>query len=233
VWNVTINTSPNQANADGIDIDSISEVTVANSNITAGDDGIAVKTNEAAASEITVKDTNVYGTHGLSIGSQTFDGVTNVLFENNYVYGKDSAGVASTDANAINIKTDHDCGGLVKQVTYENTCIKYAKHLIIVNANYGSCSGTAGNPQFQEIIVNGVKSASSVSGAYETFAGYSSSYIGQIYLGNIDLDSNTQSGDQYFDTYLDNVNGLDPSGTDVTNGTWSASGSVPSCSFKF
>jgi polygalacturonase len=233
VWNVTINTSPNQANADGIDIDSISDVTVADSNITAGDDGIAVKTNAAAASNITVKNTNVYGTHGLSIGSQTFDGVTNVLFENNYVYGKDSAGTASTDANAINIKTDHDCGGVVKQVTYENTCIRYAKHLIIVNANYGSCSGTAGNPQFQEIIVNGVKSENSVSGAYETFAGYSSSYIGQIYLGNIDLDSNTQSGDEYFDTYLDNVNGLDPSGTDVTDGSWSASGGVPSCSFQF
>jgi polygalacturonase len=233
VWNVTINTSPNQANADGIDIDSISDVTVANSNITAGDDGIAVKTNESAASNITVKNTNVYGTHGLSIGSQTFDGVTNVLFENNYVYGKDSAGTASTDANAINIKTDIDCGGLVKQVTYQNTCIRYAKHLIIVNANYGSCSGTSGTPKFQEIIVNGVKSENSVSGAYETFAGYNSSNIGQIYLGNIDLDSNTQSGDQYFNTYLDNVNGLDPSGTDVTNGTWSASGSVPSCSFAF
>jgi polygalacturonase len=233
VWNVTINTPPTKANADGIDIDSISNVTVNDSNITAGDDGIAVKTNASAASNITVENTNVYGTHGLSIGSQTFDGVTNVLFKNNYVYGKSSGGTASTDANAINIKTDHDCGGVVKQVTYENTCIRYAKHLIIVNANYGSCSGTAGNPQFQEIIVNGVKSENSVSGAYETFAGYSSSYIGQIYLGNIDLDSNTQSGDQYFDTYLDNVNGLDPSGTDVTNGSWSASGSVPSCSFKF
>ncbi len=233
VWNVTINTSPNQANADGIDIDSISDVTVANSNITAGDDGIAVKTNEAAASNITVKDTNVYGTHGLSIGSQTFDGVTNVLFENNYVYGKDSAGTASTDANAINIKTDEDCGGLVKQVTYENTCIEYAKHLIIVNAYYGSCSGTSGTPQFQDIIVNGVKSQSSVSGAYETFAGYNSSNLAQVYLGNIDLDSNTQNGDEYTDAYLDNVNGLDPSGTDVTDGSWSASGGVPSCSFQF
>jgi polygalacturonase len=233
VWNVTINTSPSQANADGIDIDSISDVTVANSNITAGDDGIAVKTNESAASNITVKGTNVYGTHGLSIGSQTFDGVTNVLFENDYVYGKSSGGTASTDANAINIKTDEDCGGVVKQVTYENICIEYAKHLIIVNANYGSCSGTSGTPQFQQIIVNGVKSVSSVSGSYETFAGYSSSYIGQIYLGNIDLDSNTQSGDQYFDAYLDNVNGLDPTGTDVTDGSWTASGSVPSCSFKF
>jgi polygalacturonase len=233
VWNVTINTSPNQANADGIDIDSITNVTVNDSNITAGDDGIAIKTNAAAASNITVENTNVYGTHGLSIGSQTFDGVTNVLFKNNYVYGKTSGGTASTDANAINIKTDEDCGGLVKQVTYENTCIRYAKHLIVVNAYYGSCSGTKGTPQFEDIIVNGVKSENSVSGAYETFAGYSSSYLAQVYLGNIDLDNNTQNGDEYTDAYLDNVNGLDPSGTDVTDGSWSASGSVPSCSFKF
>jgi polygalacturonase len=231
VWDTTINTSPNQANADGIDIDSITNVTVNDSNITAGDDGIAVKTNEAAASNITVENTNVYGTHGLSIGSQTFDGVTNVLFNNDYVYGKTSGGVESTDANAINIKTDPDCGGLVKQVTYEGICIKYAKHLIIVNAEYGSCSGTAGTPQFQDIIVNGAKSEDSESGAYETFAGYSSSYLAQIYLANIDLDSNTQDGDEYTDAYLDNVNGLDPSGTDVTDGSWSPSwGGTPGCS---
>lgn len=233
VWNVTINTSPSQANADGINIDSITNVTVNDSNITAGDDGIAIKTNASSASNITVENTNVYGTHGLSIGSQTFDGVTNVLFKNNYVYGKSSSGTASTDANAINIKTDKDCGGLVNKVTYENTCIRYAKHLIVVNANYGSCSGTSGTPQFENIIVNGALSENSVSGAYEELAGYNSSNIAQIYLGNVKLDSNTQSGDEYADVYLDNVNGLDPSGTDVTDLSWTASGSVPSCSFKF
>jgi len=232
VWNLTVNTSPNQANADGIDIDSISDVTVANSNITAGDDGIAIKTNAAAAENITVRNTNVYGTHGLSIGSQTFDGVTNVLFENNYVYGKSSGGTASTDANAINIKTDKDCGGLVKQVTYENTCIRYAKHLIVVNANYGSCSGNSGTPQFQDIIVNGVKSENSVSGAYEELAGYNSSNIAQLYLANISLDATTQNGDEYANVYLDNVN-FTPSGTDVSTHSWSASGGVPSCSFAF
>jgi polygalacturonase len=235
VWNTTINTSPNQANADGIDIDSITNVTVNQSNITAGDDGIAVKTNKAAAKNITVENTNVYGTHGLSIGSQTFDGVTNVLFNNDYVYGKTSGGVASTDANAINIKTDSECGGLVQQVTYENICIRYAKHLIVVNANYGSCSGTAGTPQFKNIIVDGAMSENSVSGAYEELAGYNSSNLAQIYLGNIKLDSNTQSGDQYATVYLDNVNGLSPSGTGVTTSTWTpSSGGVPGCSaFKF
>jgi len=216
IWNTTINTSPTQANADGIDIDSITNVTVNQSNITAGDDGIAVKTNSGPASNITVENTNVFGTHGLSIGSQTFHGVTNILFNNNYIYGKTSGGTASTDANAINIKTDPECGGLVQQVTYENTCIRYAKHLIIVNAEYGSCSGTAGTPQFKNIIVNGAKSENSVSGAYETFAGYNSSNLAQIYLANISLDNVTQNGDEYATIFLDNVGSLSPSGTDVT-----------------
>lgn len=233
VWNTTINTSPNQANADGIDIDSIENVTVNASNITAGDDGIAIKTNASAAKNITVENTNVYGTHGLSIGSQTFDGVTNVLFQDNYVYGKSKAGVASTDANAINIKTDSECGGLVQQVTYKNTCIEYAKHLIVVNAAYGSCSGTSGTPQFKNIVVEGVLSKNSVSGAYEELAGYNSSNLAQIYLGYVSLDSTTQSGDEYATVYLDNAN-ITPSGTDVTTSSWTESTvGIPSCSFQF
>jgi polygalacturonase len=230
VYDVTILTPAGRANADGIDIDSITNVTVYGSSIEAGDDGIAVKTNASAASNITVKNTKLYGTHGLSIGSQTFKGVTNILFTGNYVYGVDHSGTASTDANAINIKTDSECGGLVKQVTYSNTCITQAKHLIVVNAAYGSCSGTAGTPQFQDILVNGVKSTSSVSGAYTELAGYNSSNLAQIYLANIDLDVTKQSGDEYATTYEDNSN-ITPSGTDVTTSSFSISGSVPSCSF--
>jgi polygalacturonase len=230
VYDVTILTPASRANADGIDIDSMSDVTVINSSIEAGDDGIAVKTNAAAASNITVKNTKLYGTHGLSIGSQTFDGVTNVLFTGNYVYGVDHTGTASTDANAINIKTDIDCGGLVQQVTYANTCITQAKHLIVVNANYGSCSGTSGTPQFKNILINGVKSQDSVSGAYTRIEGYNSSNLAQVYLANVSLDVTTQSDDQDATAFLDNSN-ITPSGTNVTTSTFSTSGSVPSCSF--
>jgi polygalacturonase len=233
VWGVTILTPPNKANADGIDIDSITNVTVTNSTIEAGDDGVAVKTNESAASNITISNNRLYGTHGLSIGSQTFDGVTNVLFSNNYVYGNGLDGIASTDANAINIKTDQLCGGLVQQVTYQNTCITNAKHLIVVNAYYGSCSGTAGTPQFQDIVINGVYSTASVSGAYELFDGYSASYLMNAYLANVNLDVVAQDGsspDEYATIALDNSNVV-PSGTGVTTSSFSTSGSVPACSF--
>jgi polygalacturonase len=231
VWSVTIRTPATRANADGIDIDSITNVTVNNSTVEAGDDGIAVKTNESAASNITVENSQFYGTHGLSIGSQTFDGVTNVLFKSNYVYGKDLSGNESGDANGINVKTDKDCGGLVKQVTYQNTCLYGLKHLIVVNAYYGSCSGTSGTPQFQDILVNGVLSSSSQSGAYEEFYGYSSGYLAQVYLAYVSLDVTKQSGDEYATVYLDDSN-ITPSGTDVTTSSFSISGSVPSCSFN-
>jgi len=230
VYQVTIRTPATRANADGIDIDSITNVTVEGSSVEAGDDGIAVKTNESAASNITVKGSKFYGTHGLSIGSQTMYGVTNVLFTGNYVYGKDLLGNASGDANAINIKTDKECGGTVKQVTYTNTCITEAKHLIVTNTAYGSCSGNAGTPYFEDIVVNGVKSTSSISGAYTEINGYSSSYETQAYLANIDLDVTTQSGDEYAKVYLDNSN-ITPSGTDVSTSSFTLSGSVPSCSF--
>jgi polygalacturonase len=230
VYGITTLTPATRKNADGIDIDSITDVSVINSSIEAGDDGIAIITNATTAANNTIRKNRLYGTHGLSVGSQTFDGVTNVLFTGNYVYGVDHNGNAATDANAINIKTDIDCGGLVQQVTYQNTCITQAKHLIVVNANYGSCSGTKGTPQFKNIIVNGVKSQSSVSGAYTRIEGFNSSNLAQLYLANVSLDATAQSSDQDATVFLDNSN-MTPSGTNVTTSTFTTSGSLPSCSF--
>lgn len=231
VWSTTIRTPATRANADGIDIDSITNVTVNNSSVEAGDDGVAVKTNSGAASNITVENSKFYGTHGISIGSQTFNGVTNVLFQNNYLYGTDLLGNVSANANGINIKTDPTCGGLVKEVYYSNTCMTGVKHLITVNAHYGSCSGTAGTPQFQDIVINGALAASSLSGAYSRIEGYNSSNLAQVYVANIKLDNNTQSSDEYATVYLDNVNGWLPSGTGVTTQTFTLAGAVPTCTF--
>lgn len=230
VFGITILTPATRANADGIDIDSMHDVSVIGSSIEAGDDGVAIKTNAAAAYNITVKDNRLYGTHGLSIGSQTFDGVTNVLFTGNYVYGMDHSGTYATDNNAINIKTDPECGGTVKRVTYANTCIVQGKHLIVVNAFYGSCSGTPGTPKFQDIIVNGVVSQSSQSGAYSKIVGYAPNNLAQLFLANVNLDATAQSGDQDAAVSLDNSN-VTPTGTAVTTGSFSARGSLPSCAF--
>lgn len=230
VYGIDIRTPYNRKNADGIDVDSMHDVSVVDSSIEAGDDGVAIKTNSGPAFNITVRDNRIYGTHGLSIGSQTFEGVRNVLFLDNYVYGIDHLGNYSTDNNGINIKTDALCGGLVQQVTYANTCMTNVKHLIVVNAYYGSCSGTPGTPQFKNIIINGVNATNSQSGAYSQIAGYNSDNLAQIFLANVSVDATAQSGDENAVVNIDNSNVV-PSGPNVTTQAFSTGGSVPVCAF--
>ncbi|KXU82669.1 glycoside hydrolase family 28 [Paraburkholderia monticola] len=227
-WNVSIRTPATRANADGIDIDSLTNATVINSDIEAGDDGVAVKTNSGNISNVTVSNTKLHGTHGLSVGSIAKNTVSNILFKNNYVYGNDLSGTASTDANAINVKAD-PCSLTVQQVSYVNTCITNAKHLIVTDTNYSSCS-TGGTPTLSNIIVNGAYSTASLSGAYTKIDGRSSSYPVTAYLANVSLDATAQSGDQYATVGLYNSN-VTPSGTGVTTSSFTLSGSVPSCSF--
>jgi polygalacturonase len=229
IWGVTVLTEATVSNADCIDLDSSTNVTVNDSYLSCGDDGIAVKTNSAAATNMTVENTSVHGSHGLSVGSQTFDGVSNILFQNNYVYGKDYWGTTSTNNNAIRIKTDPTCGGHVDTVTYLNTCITGAKNLIQMNPAYGSCSGSSGTPWFTNIVINGVYSTSSVSSATSEFDGYQSSQPMTIWLANISLDNTSQSA-QDATVELDNSN-VTPSGSSVTTSSFSTYGSIPACSF--
>ena len=137
------------------------------------------------------------------------------LWQNNTVYGSDEFGNVSTDPNGINIKSDYDCGGPVQQVTYRNTRLTGIKHLLIFNTYYGSCSGTPGIPQYQDIVVDGVYATDSQSGAYSEFEGYSATNPLVLYLANVNLDFTAQQDSQYADVGLDNSN-ITPSGAGVT-----------------
>jgi polygalacturonase len=127
----------------------------------------------------------------------------------------------------------------VSQVTYQNTCMKGVKHLITFYTNYGSCSGTAGNPVFSNILVNGAYATQSISGAYSEFIGYSAGSPSSAALANVSLDANgLNSGNatQYATISLDNSSitaaTLTGAGTTgMTTNTFSTPGSVPTCSF--
>lgn len=212
---VRIETPANTKNTDGIDIDSLTNATVAFSSIEDGDDGVAIKTNSGPASNITIRDNRFYGTHGMSIGSQTMYGVTNVLWEDNLVFGTDQFGNVSTDNNGINIKSDIDCGGLVSQVTYRQTFLDGIKHLLIFNTSYGSCSGNQGIPVYRDIVVDGVYARNSQSGAYSEFEGYNAANPLELYLAHVYLDVNAQQSSQFANVGLDHSN-ITPAGTGVT-----------------
>jgi polygalacturonase len=228
VWGVRIKTPATARNTDGIDPDSATNVTVNDSYIQDGDDGIAIKTNSAAASNMTIENSHFYGTHGISIGSETQDGVSNILVENNTVSGTDSSGNVSSDNNGIRIKTSSSEGGLVNRVTYDNTCLTGVKHAIEFNPFYSSGNGST-TPDYTNIVVNGLKSVSSASSAGSVIEGYNSSHLLTLDLENVSLDA-TGSSAEYASVGTYNSN-ITPSGTDVTVSSISGSGSVPSCSF--
>lgn len=229
VWGIRIKTPSNSRNTDGVDPENASNVLVNDSYIQDGDDCIAVKSDAgSAASQITVENTHCWGTHGLSIGSQTAGGVNNVLFLNDTLAGTDTGGITSTSNNGIRVKSDSSAGGTVSQVLYQNICMTGVKDLIVMDPNYSSGNGSA-IPNFADITLNGVVSVNSASSAQSTLDGYSSSYPLGLRLENIRLDA-TSTTAQYAKIGLYNSN-ITASGTDVSVSNISGSGGVPSCSF--
>ena len=228
VWGVRIKTPATARNTDGIDPDSATNVTVNDSYIQDGDDGIAIKTNSGAASNMTIENSHFYGTHGISVGSQTQYGVTNILVRDNTVSGTDSAGNVSGDNNGLRIKTDSSEGGTVSDVTYDSTCLTGVKHALEFNPYYSSGNGST-TPYFTGIVVNGLKGVSSASGAQSVLDGYNASHLLGLTLENVSLDAASSSAEYAsIATYNSDIAA---SGTDVTVTAVSGSGSVPSCSF--
>jgi polygalacturonase len=248
VWGVQIDSPATARNTDGVDPESESDVTIRDDMIQNGDDCVAVKANAGTPSRnVTVDDVHCYGSHGLSVGSQTAGGVSNVLFEGSTLDGFDSFGNLSGSDTGIQIKTDANSGGLTRQVTYRDICMTDIKHLLIFNPHYSS--GGTSVPTQSDIVVNGVVSTASESGAYSIFEGYDAANPLQIDLENIDLDNVTQDGNhgsegptegqsptQYVEAGTDNTN-IVPAGPlgntadDVTVTPVQGSGAIPSCTF--
>jgi polygalacturonase len=229
VWGVDIKTPATARNTDGIDIDSATDATVYDSFIQDGDDGVAIKTNESATANVTVSDSHFYGTHGISIGSETTYGVSNVLVENNTVDGEDSSGNVSGSGNGLRIKSDAAAGGSVHNVEYLDDCLQHMKAPLDFTARYSTASGSH-IPSFTAITVEGVESENSLSGAENVLAGYSSAYPLGVYLSHVKLDAAASSAEYANLAQYDS--NLTASGTGVSVSTLSsAAGSYPSCSF--
>jgi polygalacturonase len=226
-WGLRIKTPANARNTDGID-PSGTDVTINNSYIQDGDDGVAIKAGSTASQNMTIENSHFYGTHGISIGSETNAGVSNILFKNDTLSGTDSSGITSSSNNGMRIKSYSSVGGLVTTVSYEGICMTGVKDLLDIDPFYSSGNGSH-IPNYQNIVVDGAKAVSSASGAKSVLEGYSSSVPLGLTLENVSFDATATTAENAsigtFDT------NLKPSGTNVTVSSVSGSGSVPSCSF--
>jgi hypothetical protein len=148
-WGVKVITPFTARNSDGID-PSGGNITVTNSSLSDGDDMVAVSASGAAAN-ITVQNTNTYSGHGISVGSYTQGGLTNMLVQNITQMGT----AADGNGGGLRIKTSQDRGGLVQNVTYQNICSANVKSPIYLSPYYNTNAGTS-YPTFSNIVYRNI-----------------------------------------------------------------------------
>lgn len=146
-WGVRINTPAWARNTDGIDPSSSQNVTITHTYIQDGDDDVAIKAGDAGpSSRITLTDDHFYSGHGMSIGSETNGGVSDVLVQNLSLDGT---------TNGIRIKSDLRHGGVVDHITYQNICMRDVSHPLFFTPHYDNHSGNH-VPVYRDILLQNV-----------------------------------------------------------------------------
>ncbi|PPF85898.1 polygalacturonase [Clavibacter michiganensis] len=175
VWGVRIRTPAGARNTDGIDPAGATDVTIARSWISAGDDGIAVKAGTAASAHISVIDDHLFGTHGVAIGSETTAGVSDVLVARVTVSGRDAFGALSVAAGGIRIKSSAVSGGLVQDVEYRDVCVDEVKYPMVFDPSYAEDAGSS-IPTFTRIVVDGFRATRSLHLASSALEGFDAAH---------------------------------------------------------
>ena len=155
-------------NTDGFDPAGSTRVLLAYSYISVGDDDVAIKAGSKASTDLTFAHNHFYYGHGMSIGSETNSGVSNVVVDDLAIDGQDSSG-----GNGLRIKSDVSRGGLVQGVTYSRICMRNVRRPLVFDPFYSSATGSL-YPRFSGIVIRDFHNLGSgkYGGGLLTFAGY-------------------------------------------------------------
>jgi polygalacturonase len=238
VWGVTIKTpsratnsqgtplsSANATNTDGIDPgESASNGYIVCSNISTGDDQIAIKGGRGV-DKITIAHNHFGLGHGMSIGSETNGGVSNINVYDLSIDGTNS-GMRNGGSNGIRIKSDPSRGGLVTNVTYSDVCVRDVSNPIILDPRYSSTTGSL-IPTYSGIKIHNFHAMSAFTQTV-TVNGYDASHMADVTFDNVIVDgigsSRVTMSNANITLGPGNVN-FTPSGNNVTV-TNSVSGST-------
>jgi polygalacturonase len=225
-WGVKIFTPKTARNTDGIDPSSATNVTIRDSYISTGDDNVCLKssTEKGEVSHITVAHNHFYSGHGMSIGSGTAGGASAVLVTDLTMDGTD---------NGVRIKSDRSRGGLVRDVTFENVCMRNVANPIVLNSMYTTFAGNE-LPVYRDIRL---KDVHSMTPGYTTLQGVDAEHKLDVTFDNVTLDglrpADIQA--QHADIVIGPRRGnLLPSGDDVSVKSEGAAMAAPlSCAGRF
>ncbi len=150
-WSVHIDTPENAPNTDGIDPSNSTNITIAYSYISTGDDNVALKAGDGPVTHMSVLHNHFYFGHGMSIGSETMGGVDGILVRD-----------LSLDGTkwGIRIKSSRSRGGLVQNITYDDVCIRNSESPILLDTNYSfsaPSSITNRPPVYRDIILHNIR----------------------------------------------------------------------------
>ncbi|MDR6102000.1 polygalacturonase [Agrobacterium larrymoorei] len=148
LWGVRIDTPADARNTDGIDPAGSQDVTIAHSFIRGGDDNIAIKGGSAPTRYVSILDSHLYWGHGLSIGSETESGVSDILVQDVTIDGATSG---------LRIKSDISRGGLVSAIQYENVCLRGNRNPIDFDTRYDKQAHGSDIPVYRDILLRSVK----------------------------------------------------------------------------
>jgi polygalacturonase len=153
VWGLKIDTPKNARNTDGVDPSASKNITVTQSFIRTGDDNIAIKGGDGPVTHMSVSNNHFFYGHGMSIGSETNAGVSQVVVDHLTLDGTESG---------IRIKSNPTRGGLVDDITYKNICIRDSNHPIQLETAYNNPGAKVDAfPVYKNIHVQNVVIASS------------------------------------------------------------------------
>lgn len=248
VWGITINTpsrstnsqgaalSPSSAhNTDGIDPgESASNGFIVCSTISDGDDHIAIK-GGTSVNGLTIAHNHFGAGHGMSIGSETNGGVSNVKVYDLSIDGVNS-GLGGGSSNGIRIKSDSDVGGLVTGISYSDVCVRNIANPILLTPRYTTATGTS-IPEYTGITISDFRSVASSVTPTVTIDGYDTGHITGLTLDNVVIDgissANVSATNASITLGPGNVN-FTPSGTNVTVMNDISGSSTPNpCTGKF
>jgi polygalacturonase len=143
VWGIKLLTPWTAHNTDGVDPTGANNVTITNSLIGDGDDEIAIS-GSSLSQNFTFSNLLLTSGHGVSIGSITTNGVSNVLATNLNFSGQ----AADSNQIALRIKSYCSNGGPVSNVTYNGVCVRNVFTTIDLDPFYDPGSGTTACPVY-------------------------------------------------------------------------------------
>ena len=229
VWGLKIDTPQRLArNTDGVDPgDGAKNVTITHSFIRTGDDNVAIKGGTGGATNMTISHDHFYWGHGMSIGSETFGGVSKIRVFDLSLDGPD---------NGIRIKSNGSRGGLTQDVVYDDVCIRNSPNPITLDTGYTAAGTVTGNspPTMRDVTLHNVRIS---GGGKFSFNGYAKDYRIAAALDGVQITDEEKYGYDLHHADLTLGPGATnlsfPAGEDSTVTGKPAEGTPASCDDKF